>query len=217
MFPVIMLFAEAPVPGNVKTGLQPVLSPTESAELHLSFVGDVLEWLDGFKTLADIELHTDVVTDAWRDFPYRRVLLAHGDLGYRMLCAAEAAFAQGRQQVLILGSGTPNLPLGHLQELLQSTADVALGPTDDGGYYAISLRKIHPALFAGVEWSTANSLRQTIGSAEYLGLSVEVGKEWFDVDSPADLVRLITHPTPPRTTDWLKRHRFLTESNKGRI
>lgn len=217
MFPVIMLFAEAPVPGNVKTGLQPVLSPAESAELHHSFVGDVLEWLGGFKTLADIELHTDFVTEAWRDFPYRRVMLASGDLGHRILSAAESAFGNGRTQVLILGSGTPNLPPPYLQQLLQSDADIALGPTDDGGFYAISLRKIHPLLFNGVDWSTPHCLEQTIASAQYLGMTVEIGKEWFDIDSPADLVRLITHPTPPRTTAWLKRHQFLVESNKGAI
>ena len=212
-----MLFAEAPVPGNVKTNLQPVLSPTESAELHHSTVGDVLEWLERFNSLADIELHIDTVSDAWREFPYQRVLLAHGNLGHQILSATEAAFGQGRQQVLILGSGSPNLPAQYLQELLLSTADVALGPTDDGGFYAIALRKIHPMLFDDVDWSAPDILRKTIISAQKLGMTLELGREWFDIDSPADLVRLITHPTPPRTTAWLKRHNFLNDSAKGTI
>ena len=217
MFPVIMLFAEAPVPGNVKTNLQPVLSLTESAELHYSFVGDVLEWLERFKSLADIELHIDMVSDAWREFPYQRVLLAHGNRGHQILSAAESAFGQGCRQVLILGSGTPNLPVQYVQELLLSTTDIALGPTDDGGFYAISLRKIHPMLFDDVDWSGPDTLRKTIVSAQKLGMTVELGKEWFAIDSPADLVRLITHPTPPRTTAWLKRHKFLSDSTKGTI
>ena len=119
--------------------------------------------------------------------------------------------------MLILGSGTPNLPAQYLQELLLSSADIALGPTDDGGFYAISMRKIHPRLFHDVDWSTPNLLRQTIASAQHLGMTVELGREWFAIDSPADLVRLITHPTPPRTTDWLKRHKFLNDSTKGTI
>ncbi len=217
MFPVIMLFAEAPVPGNVKTDMQPVLSSIEGAELHLSIVGDVLEWLGSFKTLADIELHIDMVSDAWREFPYQRVMLAEGNRGLQILSAAEAAFGQGRQQVLVLGSGAPNLPIQYLQELLLSTADIALGPTDDGAFYAISMRKIHPLLFHDVDWSAPNILRQTIASTQNLGMTVELGREWFDIDSPADLVRLVTHPTPPRTTTWLKRHKFLSDSTKGTI
>ena len=98
-----------------------------------------------------------------------------------------------------------------------STADVALGPTDDEGFYAISLRKIHPMLFHDVDWSAPDILRKTIASAQSLGMTVELGREWFDIDSPADLVRLITHPTPPRTTAWLIRNKFLNDPTKGTI
>ena len=67
MLPVILLFAKAPVPGRVKTRLQPVLSPEQSAELHSSFVGDVHEWLGGFTSIADIELHLDEPTGFWSE------------------------------------------------------------------------------------------------------------------------------------------------------
>ena len=30
---------------------------------------------------------------------------------------------------------------------------VALGPAEDGGYYAICCRRTHPAMFAGVAWA----------------------------------------------------------------
>ena len=208
MLPVILLFAKAPVPGRVKTRLQPVLSPEQSAELHSSLVGDALEWLAGFTSVADIELHLDEPTKAWNEFPYRRVLQSEGDIGQRMWNAFDHAFSEGRRQVLILGSDVPTLPHGHLDALLNSTADASFGPTEDGGYYAIQLRRLPQALFEGVEWSTDRALRQSIESAQRCGLTVALGPHWFDIDTPADLVKLLTRPASPRTTRWLKKNRL---------
>jgi len=61
---------------------------------------------------------------------------------------------------------------------------------DDGGFYAIACRRIAPAMFEGVAWSTSNTLRDTVGALTYCGLSVELGPAWFDVDTPEDLQRL---------------------------
>ncbi|WP_031497148.1 TIGR04282 family arsenosugar biosynthesis glycosyltransferase [Bryobacter aggregatus] len=217
MFPVILLFAKAPVPGQVKTGLQPVLTPAESAELHLSFVADVLDWLKGYNSLADIELHTDLISDAWRDYPYRRVLMGEGDLGERIFDAVSAAMTEGRKQVIVLSSDSPNLPPAYLQELLESPADLAIGPTEDGSFYALSLRKLPPFLLNTVDWTRSDLTQQLTEAAQRCHCSVEIGREWFSVNSPADLVRLVTHPTPPRTTEFLKRHHFLIPSNRGTI
>lgn len=209
MASVIILFAKAPVPGQVKTRLQPVLSAEQAAELHLSFVQDALEKLLVLKNLAEIELHTDSLTEAWRSYPVNRALQAAGGLGARMLHAIRSAFEAGREQVLIVGADAPTLPVDYLQEILASPADVTLGPTEDGGYYAIGVRRAHEDMFAGVEWSTELALEQTRAAAEAQGLSVALGRPWFDVDGPADLVKLITGRTPPHTTAWLKKHGLL--------
>lgn len=212
MLPVILVFAKAPVPGRVKTRLAPLLSPTQAAELHSSFVEDVLTRLSGFAHLAHVELHTDVLTEAWRDFPFQRALQSEGDLGDRMLAAIEKAFSAGHPQVLIVGTDSPNLPTEYLQEILSSEADVTLGPTEDGGYYAISLRRAHRHMFDGVAWSTEQTLAQTVHASERMGLSVALGRPWFDVDGPADLQRLASQSVPPKTEAWLKKHGFLGTS-----
>jgi len=181
MAPLVILFAKAPVAGRVKTRLG--LEASRAARLHEAMVRDTLAMLRALD--AELELHTDVATDAWAEFAVPRKLQAAGDLGARMLAALEAG-----RQVMIVGSDAPTLPLGHLEWLLASSADVALGPAEDGGYYAISCRRIHQRMFAGVEWSTRRTLEQTVAAAEACGLSVELGPVWFDVDSPEDLARL---------------------------
>ncbi len=211
MPPVILLFAKAPLPGRVKTRLQPVLSSEQCSELYSSFVGDVLESLKGFTLLAEIELHLDQQTSAWPEFTFPRKLQTGDNLGNKMWNAAHNAFEQGHTQVIILGSDSPTLPPNYLKALLASDADISFGPSTDGGYYAVQFRKLPQHLFDGVEWSTGQTLNQSIKAAESLGLSVELGPTWYDIDSPADLVRLVTEDPPRRTKTWLKANHFLVD------
>jgi glycosyltransferase A (GT-A) superfamily protein (DUF2064 family) len=62
-----------------------------------------------------------------------------------------------------------------------------------------------------VEWSTDQTLNQSVAASEKLGLSVDKGLTWYDIDSPADLVRLVTEEPPRRTKAWLKANHFLVD------
>jgi rSAM/selenodomain-associated transferase 1 len=179
--PRIILFARAPVAGRVKTRLIPLLGAEGAADLHRRLVRAALARL---AAVGPVELHTDVATDAWPEFAGPRIVQAEGDLGARML----AALASGGH-VLIVGSDAPGVPDGYLNALLASTADIALGPTEDGGFYAIAARRTHPEMFAGVAWSSGSELRQTIQACERCGLTVQIGPRWFDIDTPEDLER----------------------------
>ncbi len=185
----MIVFAKAPVPGRVKTRLLPVLTAVEAAELHRRMVFEAWTLSASFRPHAAVELHTDEPTAAWPEAHPRR-LQAQGGLGSRMLAALTAGLASGHGRCLILGSDAPGLPRDHLQHLLDSTADVALGPCEDGGYYAISCRRVTPTMFDGVRWSTADALSDTERAATSSGLLVERGLPWFDIDVPEDLARL---------------------------
>jgi uncharacterized protein len=196
----MILFAKAPVPGAVKTRLAAAIGASRAAELHTAFVADMLEKLNAFKDFSDIELHTDIPTDAWNKLPVTRRLQAPGNLELKLFHALAEAFGEDRTHVIILGSDSPTLPRAHIQRLLDATADVAIGPCEDGGYYAIGCRRAHPDMFAGVEWSTGRVLEQTESALEMCGLSCERGEIWYDVDGPVDLARLMAEPELPGYT-----------------
>jgi len=190
MRPVIVLFAKAPLAGHVKTRLSPPLPPDLAARLHDAFVRDTLESLDSLDKSADLELHTDIPTDAWADIAVPRKLQHEGDLGLKMLQAFDDALKAGRERVMIVGSDSPTLPASHLDLLLRAPDDVALGPTLDGGFYAIACTRIHPRMFDGVVWSAPDTLNRTVCAIRECGLSVAQGGAWYDVDTPGDLERL---------------------------
>ncbi|MBI4907272.1 MAG: TIGR04282 family arsenosugar biosynthesis glycosyltransferase [Acidobacteria bacterium] len=190
--PLIILFAKAPAAGRVKTRLLPLLSPDQTVELHRAMVLDTLETLQRLRHIADIELHTDLPTNDWAVFPFPRRLQPDGGLGQRLWVTMARALGEGHARVLILGSDSPGLPAAHVTGLLESTADVKLGPTEDGGFYGISARRVTPEMFDGIRWSTAHTLADTRVALQRIGLSVETGEDWFDVDEPGDLIRLTT-------------------------
>jgi rSAM/selenodomain-associated transferase 1 len=206
MRPAIILFAKAPVAGQVKTRLQEWLGADATLALHEAFVLDMLDKLLTLSDFADIELHTDINTDVWRRAHVTLGEQIAGDLGLKMLHALSAGLAEGREQVCIVGSDAPTLPAAHLRTLLASPADVALGPCEDGGYYAIACRRTHPKMFSGVTWSSAATLAQTEEATGRCGLTVERGPEWYDIDLPEDVLRLRREENlPEHTRRWFEK------------
>jgi uncharacterized protein len=203
--PAIVLFAKAPVPGRAKTRLAFALGDVPAAALHTAFARDLLEKISRLSHFAEIQLHTDVLTDEWGDVPVARRLQASGDLQLKMLHAFENAFAEQFSPVAIIGSDAPTLPDTHIVALLGSAADVTFGPCEDGGYWGIACRRVHPAMFQGVQWSTAQALEQSEAAVRACGLSAARGPLWFDVDEPRDLERLVAAGDLPRhTAAWVQ-------------
>jgi rSAM/selenodomain-associated transferase 1 len=184
---LVILFARAPVAGQVKTRLAAGVGAEAAARLHTAFVRDVAARASG---RFSVELHLDEPTPAWPEIDCPRRLQASGDLGVRMLQALEEALARGFERVAILGTDAPDLPEAHIEEVFQGETDVRLGPAEDGGFWGIACRRIVGTMFDGVPWSTTRTLEATEAACRRGGLSVSLASAWADVDEPGDLQRL---------------------------
>jgi uncharacterized protein len=116
------------------------------------------------------------------------------DLGERMHQAIVSAFARGWQKVLLIGGDCPDLPPTIFEtafELLNS-ADCVLGPTRDGGYYAIGFRQagFRPEVFAFSDWGASSVFAATLERLHVHQTQVALLPEWRDVDTLADLQAL---------------------------
>lgn len=199
----LVIFAKAPIPGQVKTRLCPPLTPDEAATLHGSFVLDTVERtkvavlklklsLDRYLACAPSATH--VFFKIMEERQGVKLLDQVGDnLGARMNQAFQTVFAQGYRQVLLMGTDVPTLPLEYFEQALTSLEnhDLVLGPALDGGYYLIGLKRMAPELFVDIPWSADQVLRLTQKSAERIGLKAFLISPWRDVDTLADLEALI--------------------------
>jgi rSAM/selenodomain-associated transferase 1 len=154
---------------------------------------------------------------------YDGILPAHfsmlpqrGDkFGERLYFAVEDLFKCGFESVCLIDSDSPTVPAENFAEaveLLSTSEDrVAVGPSDDGGYYLIGVKKPHRHLFEQIDWSTERVLNQTIQRATEIGLEVKLLPAGYDVDDGASLRRLcdelLADPTSaviaPYTRDFL--------------
>uniref|UniRef100_UPI0026367E0D TIGR04282 family arsenosugar biosynthesis glycosyltransferase n=1 Tax=Geobacter sp. TaxID=46610 RepID=UPI0026367E0D len=131
-------------------------------------------------------------------------------LGERMAGAFRRAFDRGCRRVAIIGTDSPDLPLafiGWAYELLADPAvDAVFGPSEDGGYYLLALKRFHPALFAGIPWSTDKVLELSLARAAEAGLATALLPPWYDVDTADDLRRpglMVPESTAPLTREFL--------------
>ena len=124
-----------------------------------------------------------------------RLLLQRGDkFGERLYFAVEDLFKCGFESVCLIDSDSPTVPAENFAaavELLSTSDDrVVLGPSDDGGYYLIGVKKPHRQLFEQIDWSTDRVLNQTIRRTNEIGLEVKLLPNGYDVDDDASLRRL---------------------------
>ena len=203
------LFARAPVPGRVKTRLQARLSPEQTARLYQAFLQDSCDLLLASQAnrkviasadaagLASLQVLLDPASSAGLTFEVQQ----GDDLGRRMAHALQAAFDNGAQRAVIVGTDAPSLPTTSIDSALQAltTADVVLGPVVDGGYYLVGATRdgfavAAPCLFDDIDWSTGRVLQQSITRLPD-ELALALLPPWYDVDHPADAVFLRTHLT----------------------
>jgi rSAM/selenodomain-associated transferase 1 len=192
----LLLFTKPAREGRVKTRLIGDLTAAQAAALHAAFLADLLDRLRE----GDFDLRLAWALDPDEEVPAGPMPEVGGvrqegeGLGDRLYGALSAAAAEAGA-VMALGSDHPTLPLELVHrafERVESGADVALGPAEDGGYYLIALRAgaVAPRLFAGIAWSTGEVLAATLDRCRELSLRVELLPEASDVDTPEDLRRL---------------------------
>ncbi|MCP9460484.1 MAG: TIGR04282 family arsenosugar biosynthesis glycosyltransferase [Nitrospira sp.] len=199
----LVVFAKAPIPGQVKTRLCPPLTPDEAATLHGSFVLDTVE-----RTKAVTERFTRPVDRFLAcapslAHPFFKVLEARHhvrlidqigeDLGERMAGVFDRLFAHGYRSVVLVGTDVPSLPVEEYRRAfaLLESHDIALGPALDGGYYLLGLTRPAPALFTDMPWSTGDVRTITEEKARSLELTIALTAPWRDVDTIDDLTALI--------------------------
>jgi rSAM/selenodomain-associated transferase 1 len=194
----IAVMAKASIPGRTKTRLTPPLTAEEAAGLNTAFLRDIAENLIGASALASIAPCVAFAPAGSAAF-FRGILPAGigmletiaPTLGDCLFQAASGLLDAGHDAVCLLNSDSPTLPAAYpiaAATVLAVPGDrIVLGPSTDGGYYLIGLKRPHRRLFQEIDWSTERVSAQTLARARELGLAVHQLPSWYDVDDVATL------------------------------
>jgi rSAM/selenodomain-associated transferase 1 len=188
----IAVFARAPVAGQAKTRLIPLLGAEGAAALQARLLQAALAKASALPgatctlwAAGDADHPAITAVAAQRRIPVAAQV--GDDLGQRMQHAMAVALSQ-HAGCLIIGTDCPALTTAHLAEAATAlqTHDVVLGPAEDGGYVLIGLTRPRPDLFEGIAWGSSTVLaatRQRIGAA---GLRLHELPALPDLDTPED-------------------------------
>lgn len=187
----IGVMAKAPVPGQVKTRLIPLLGAEGSARLHTRLLAQTLatciEAAPGAVTLFATGGAPGVDWPHVADrFGVNRVEQVGADLGARMHHAI-AHLLSHAPAALLVGADCPELDAEHLRaaHLALHGRRLVFIPARDGGYVLVGATQPCLPVFSGIAWGTARVMRGTRTVMRRLGW--RRGRDWAELEPLADL------------------------------
>jgi uncharacterized protein len=180
----LLVIAKEPVAGRVKTRLCPPCSPDQAAALASAALADTLAAAARSARAARRVIVLDGDGGDWVPPGFDVVPQRGEGLAARL----DAAFADVGGPGLLIGMDTPQVTPALLDAGITALdrAPAVVGAAFDGGYWAIGLRRSHPAVFRGVPMSTAATA--TVQRARLAALDLETAllPPLRDVDTIAD-------------------------------
>jgi len=176
----LVIFANAPEKGRVKSriasdlGADVALAAYRTLAEHAVAAASHVDWCR--KTIAYSPNGSGEAMRHWFGdlFDYRAQ--GDGDLGRRMLAALERAFSDGADRVILIGVDCPGVSDAVISDAFTrlDQADVVIGPSFDGGYYLIGMKKPMKVLFTDIPFGTGKTLQKTLTTARRSGIRVSL-------------------------------------------
>ena len=212
----LIVVAKEPQAGQTKTRLTPPLSPDQAAELYRNLMLDTFWLMDHVGDVQPVVAYApDHAAPYFRSVAPPRFHLVPqrgADLGQRLDHVLSLHLNDGYDQAVVMNSDGPTLPLSYLEQafakLDDPAVDVVLGPSEDGGYYLVGIKRPLGTLF-NVTMSTPSVLQETLFLADRAGLMVACLEPWYDVDVWDDISRLSRDLARIATDQGTNTRRFL--------
>lgn len=117
------------------------------------------------------------------------------NFGERFTNAIQSVYDKGYTSVITIGNDTPHLQAKHILKAKKQLQlnDIVLGPSTDGGFYLMGLKKTHfnTSTFLKLPWQTRylhQSISKLIASKS---LAISYLEPLSDIDSTADIKTVI--------------------------
>lgn len=168
----LIVFARAPAIGVGKTRLARDVGAVTAWRAYRTISARLLWSLRDPRWRLVLRLEGGAVDPRWPKLPTEAQ--GRGDLGARL---ERAMRAHGRGPVAVIGADAPDVTRARVRRAFR--ARDAVGPAEDGGFWllALSPRRARRVRFAGVRWSSAYTLKDTlaaVGELQWLEPLVDI-------------------------------------------
>ena len=192
----LVLFAKAPIAGNVKTRLTSHCSDQQAAAIAEILIeaslGKVLQYWPGkvYLSVWQFDQHPFIVSMLER-FAIQLLPQVAGDLGVKM----QSTFDQLGYPTAIMGC---DAPLVTAESLIKTHSALSqgkhvIGPSEDGGYYLIGASDSIKPVFNNINWGTESVLVETLDLASANRTEFTTLPKSYDIDIWDDVLRASAH------------------------
>jgi rSAM/selenodomain-associated transferase 1 len=194
----LLIFLKAPVPGQVKTRLAKDIGQEQARAAYISMAKAITKEVSRLPKKFAINLQwvyaaTPEYPDlTWLGLPGQEFWAQHsGDLGERLTQAFSRAFKEQATAVCVIGMDSPGLPAQQIAAAFSALHEheLAIGPTEDGGYYLIGMRSYQPKVFSDIPWSSDQVFDKTMAYAKKAGHKIKTLPEFYDIDTVVEFER----------------------------
>jgi rSAM/selenodomain-associated transferase 1 len=187
---LLLIFIKNPEPGNVKTRLAATIGNQKAYQVYLKLLRHTLDAAAGVDARRQVWYSSFVDSDDFiSESEFTKKVQYGKNLGDRMLQSFKSGFDEGYKNIVIIGSDCPDVTPAIIEKAFEELRkyDVVIGPSLDGGYYLLGMKKMYGELFNGIEWSTERVMEQTLAKADNLSLSISRLPDLNDIDTIEDL------------------------------
>ncbi|MCM5661978.1 TIGR04282 family arsenosugar biosynthesis glycosyltransferase [Galbibacter mesophilus] len=184
----LLIFTRNPELGKVKTRLAKTVGNEKALGIYLFLLKHTQQIAKKINGDVFVFYSEEIAEDdIWNDGKFSKKIQKGNNLGERMKNAFEEIFRLGYKKAVIIGSDLYDLTTQHIDDAFQKLEinDAVVGPAQDGGYYLLGLKQLHPTVFQQKKWGTNTVLRDTLQSLH--PLDVALLEERNDVDVYDDI------------------------------
>jgi uncharacterized protein len=182
----VIVIAEAPAPDRVDDWLSPPLPPQQAALVAEAALADTLEVVAAAPVTRRV-LALDGAPGDWLPDGFRVFGQRGGGLDERIAAAFADAYAVAPLPMVLIGTDTPQVTVDMLADAVASLesgeADAVFGPSSDGGFWLLGLRRPDRSLLAGVPMSDQDPGRVLLERLAGAGLRVALAPRLTEVSS----------------------------------
>jgi len=190
----LLIFIKNPALGKVKTRLAKTVGSQNALKIYQFLLDHTMEITFNLDSIDKFLFYNEFIPtkDEWPPNMYQKDLQQGNGLGAKMNNAFQKVFNENYKKVVLIMPDCPKMSDTLIDKAFKSLDDhdFVLGPTNDGGYYAIGMKVLTPEIFKNKSYSTDKVLNETIEQIDKLK------KSWFklpvlvDIDMEEDLGKL---------------------------
>ena len=162
---LLLIFTRNPEFGKVKTRLARDIGHQAALDIYKFLLAHTAKICTPLDTEKAVYYSEEIPNnDLWNATVFQKKKQIGEDLGERMQNAFSEGFNLGYSKIIIIGSDLYDIETKDLEQAFKvlNNHEIVIGPAEDGGYYLLGMKQLHPKLFKNKNWGTATVLQDTI-------------------------------------------------------